>query len=130
MKKLLLLAFAITTILCFVICGANNSPQKNDVSTDRLKQTIDSVSSINSLYYVTNYEKILKSDTDTTTTISTTENKSMKDPFVMWSKTVLQTNGQTNHTIEFYQKASENGLESSVRGADTCLLYTSDAADE
>src|SRR5665648_152849 len=114
MKKLLLLAFAITTILCFVGCGTNNSSQKNDVSTDRLKQAIDSVSSINSLYYVTNYEQILKSDTDTTTTISIVENKRMKEPFVMWSKTVLQTNGQTNNTIEFYQKASENGLELSL----------------
>ena len=56
MKKLLLLAFAITTILCFVSCGTNNSSQKNDVSTDRLKQAIDSVSSANSLYYVTTYD--------------------------------------------------------------------------
>jgi hypothetical protein len=106
MKKLLLLAFAITIILCFTSCGTNNSSQENDLPTDNLKQAIDSASSINSISYTTNYEQILKSDTDTTTTISIVENKRMKEPFVMWSKTVLQTNGQTNNTIEFYQKAS------------------------
>ena len=130
MKKLLLFAFAITTILCFVSCGTNNSSQENDLPTDNLNQAIDSASSINSISYTTNYEQILKSDTDTTTTISIVENKRMKEPFVMWSKTVLQTNGQTNHTIEFYQKASENGLESSVRGADTEWNIGSPSVDQ
>ena len=130
MKKLLLFAFAITTILCFASCGTNNSSQENDLPTDNLKQAIDSASSINSISYTTNYEQILKSDTDTTTTISIVENKRMKEPFVMWSKTVLQTNGQTNNTIEFYQKASENGLESSVRGADTEWNIGSPSVDQ
>ena len=121
MKKLLLLAFAITTILCFVSCGTNNSSQKNDVPTDSLKQAIDSVSSINSLYYVTNYEEILKSDTDTdtTTTISTTENKSMKDPFVMWSKGITQINAEPKQTGESYIKAIGNGIEISGRIGET-----------
>lgn len=115
MKKLLLLAFAMTTILCFVSCGTNNSSQKNDVPTDRLKQAIDSVSSINSLSYITDYEQILTSDTDTTTTISTTENKSTKDPFVMWTKTVTQINAEPNETRELYQKAIGNDFETAVR---------------
>lgn len=115
MKKLLLLAFAITTILCFVSCGTNNSSQKNDVPTDSLKQAIDSVSSINSLSYITNYEQILKSDTDTTTTISTTENKSMKDPFVMWTKTVTQINAESKQSGESYLKATGNVFEVAMR---------------
>jgi hypothetical protein len=119
MKKLLLVAFAITTALCLVSCGTNNSFQKNDASTDSLKQAIDSVSSINSLYYVINYEQILKSDTDTTTTISTTEDKRTKDPFVMWTKTVTQINAQPSETRELYQKATKNGFETAVRGEDT-----------
>lgn len=116
MKKLLLLAFAITTILCFVSCGTNNSSQKNELPTDSLKQAIDSVSSMNSIYYVKNYEQILKSDTDTTTTISTTENKSTKDPFVMWTKAVTQINAQPKETIEVYQNATKNGFEAAARG--------------
>ncbi|MBK5261576.1 MAG: hypothetical protein JJE17_03250 [Peptostreptococcaceae bacterium] len=115
MKKLLLFAFAITTILGFVSCGTNNSSQKNVASTDSLKQAIDSVSSANSLYYVTNYEEILKSDTDITTTISTTENKSMKDPFVMWTKGVTEINAELKQPGESYLKATGNGIELSVR---------------
>jgi|GEM_PF-5749785 len=115
MKKLLLLAFAITTVLCFVSCGTNNSSQKNDLPTDRLKQAIDSVSSTNSIYYVENYEQILKSDTDTTTTISTTENKSTKDPFVMWIKSVKQINTEPKQVSELYQKATGNSIETAVR---------------
>lgn len=115
MKKLLLLVFAVTTILCFAGCGANNSSEKNDVSTDSLKQAIDSVLSINSLYYVTNYEQILKSDTDTTTTIRTTENKSMKDPFVMWTKGITQINAESKQIGETYLKTLGNGIETSFR---------------
>ena len=116
MKKLLLLAFAIITILSFVSCGTNNTPQNNDVPIDSLKQAIDSVSSINSLNYVTTYEEILKSDTDTTTSILTTENKSMKDPFVMWSKADKQINAQPdNQTLEIYQKATKNVFEVAIR---------------
>lgn len=113
MKKLLLLAFAITTILCFVSCSTNNPPQKND--TNSLKQAIDSVSSINSIYYVTNYEEILKSDIDTTTTISTTENKSTKEPFVMWRKSVQQINTEPKQVHELYQKATGNSIETAIR---------------
>ena len=119
MKKLLLLAFAITTILCFVSCGTNNTPQNNDVPIDSLKQAIDSVSSANSLYYVTTYEEILKSDTDTTTTKSTTENKSMKDPFVMWTKGSTQINAELKQPGESYIKAIGNGIEISGRIGET-----------
>ncbi len=104
MKKLLVLFLAMASIFCLVSCGINNSSQKNDPPTDRLKQAIDSVSSINSIYYVENYEQILKSDIDTTTTISTNENKSTKDPFVMWSKSVKQINTEPKQVSELYQK--------------------------
>ena len=115
MKKLLLFAFAIATILCFVSCGTNTSSQKSDRPTDGLKRAIDSVSSMNSIYYIENYEQILKSDLDTTTTISTTEEKMVMDPFVMWTKTVTQP----NEPSEFYQRATKNGFEASVRVGDT-----------
>ena len=119
MKKLILFALTITTILCFVSCGTDTSSKESDAATDILKQAIDSVSSINSLYYVSDYEQILKSDTDTTTTISTTENKSTKEPFVMWTKSVTQINAEPKQIRESYQRANENGIETAIRAGDT-----------
>jgi hypothetical protein len=119
MKKLLLLALAITTILCFASCGTNNSSQENELPTDNLKKAIDSISSANSLSYTIKSEQIWKSDTDTTTNIGTAEYKVIKDPFVMWTKNVFQTNAQPKQGGETYQKFTKNGFESAVRGEGT-----------
>ncbi len=53
-----LLAFTITIILCFDSCGTNNSPQKNDLPTDNLKQVIDSGSPVNTSSDTIEYEDL------------------------------------------------------------------------
>lgn len=115
MQKLLVLFLTIAAILWLVACGTNNPSQKNELSTDILRQAVDAISPINSIYYISNYEELLETGTGIETTVSATEVKMLKNPFVMWKKTIIAP----NETWELYDRATEKGFETSIRGTGT-----------
>ena len=120
MKKSLFCSIVIVALLFLASCGSSSSSQKNNSSTESLNKSIDALFSVNSIYYTSNFEQILKSDTDTITTTNTTKIKLINEPYVVWSEiknSVSSTNRQETETIiEAYQKATEDGLELLYRG--------------
>ena len=111
MKKSQLLTIIIVTALLLISCGEKPPYQKNDMVFNNLNKSIESILSINSISYVSNYEQKLTTDDDTITTITTTEIKRIDEPFVIWNKvqnTVSHTNAQIDETItESYQERTK-----------------------
>ena len=122
MNKTLLLAIIIGITLFFFGCSENNPSQDNREEFESLNNSIESILSINSLSYVSLNEQNLKTNDDTITIITTTENKRIDEPFVIWSKvqkTESHANEQTNETTtELYQASTEKGLEMFYRIGD------------
>lgn len=122
MKNLQLVIIIILTTLFLFSCGENPPSQKNEMASNSLSNSIDSILSMNSISYISNYEQILTADDATITTITTSEIKRTNDPFVIWNK-VQNTESSTNEqrkeaSIESYQERSKNGLEMFYRVGD------------
>lgn len=134
MKKLLLCSIFMAALLFLVGCGGDSIMQKSDSSRENLNESIDAMLSVNSIYYTSNYEQILKSDTDTITTKSTSEIKRINEPFVTWSQVknaVSHTNvPETETIIETYQKATEEGLELFYRGNTSLTEWEKSTIDD
>lgn len=122
MNKSLLLTITILTTLFLFSCG-EKTPSQNDMASNSLNKSIESILSVNSISYVSNYEQKLTTDADTITTITTSEIKRIDEPFVIWNKvqnTESHTNAQTKETSnESYQERTKDGLELFYRGKDT-----------
>ncbi len=122
MKKSLLFTIIIVTTLLLISCG-EKTPSQNDMASSSLIESIESILSVDSISYVSNYEQILTTEDDTITTLTTSEFKRINEPFVIWNKvqnTESHTNEQTKETsIESYQERTVNGLALFYRGSDT-----------
>jgi hypothetical protein len=122
MNKSILLTVIILTTLFLFSCGEKN-PSQNDMTSNSLNKSVESILSVTSISYVSNYEQKLTTDDDTITTITKSEIKRIDEPFVIWSKVQSaesHTNGQTKETsVESYQDRTKNGLELFSRGSNT-----------
>lgn len=123
MKKLQLVIVILLTALFLFSCGEKTPSQKVEMASNSLNKSIESILSINSISYVSNYEQKLTKGDDTITTINTSEIKRIDEPFVIWNKvlnTESHTNAQTKETsLESYLERTKNGLEMFYRGRDT-----------
>ncbi len=131
MNKSIILALIILTTLFLYSCG-EKKPSQNDMALDHLNKSIESILSVTSISYVSNYEQKLTTTDDIITTMTKSEIERIDEPFAIWSKVQnveSHSNGQKKETtVESYQKRTENGLVLFSRGSN--LEWTESTMDD
>ena len=85
MNKSIILALIILTTLFLYSCG-EKKPSQNDMALDHLNKSIESILSVTSISYVSNYEQKLTTTDDIITTMTKSEIERIDEPFAIWSK--------------------------------------------
>lgn len=131
MNKSIILVLIILTTLFLYSCS-EKTPSQNDMPLDHLNKSIESILSVTSISYVSNYEQKLTTTDDIITTMTKSEIERIDEPFSIWSKVQnveSHSNGQKKETtVESYQKRTENGLVMFSRGSN--MEWTESTMDD